>query len=42
MAKTEEELQELKEKVEELSKELKTLSEEELQKVAGGLLIPYK
>ena len=37
MAKTEKELQELKVKVEELNKELRELSEEELDKVAGGV-----
>lgn len=36
MAKTEEELQELENKVEELKKELKELSDEELERVAGG------
>ena len=38
MAKTEKELQELKEKFEALSKELESLSEEEMQQVAGGLI----
>jgi bacteriocin-type signal sequence len=42
MAKTEKELQELKEKVEEVKKELKELSDEELEQVSGGLLIPAK
>lgn len=42
MAKTEKELQEMKEKLEELNTELKELSEEELEQVAGGLLIPAK
>ena len=39
MAKTEKELQELKEKVEDLGKELNELSEEELQLVAGGTIL---
>lgn len=39
MAKTEEELNILKEKVDALSKELGELSEDELQKVAGGFLL---
>ena len=34
--KTEKELQELKEKVEEINEELKNLTEEELEQVAGG------
>lgn len=42
MAKTEKELKELKEKVEELNSELKELTEEELSRVSGGLLIPAK
>ena len=36
MAKTERELSELKEMVEELKKELKELSEDELEQVSGG------
>jgi len=36
MAKSEKELQELKEKAEGLSKELNSLTEEELSEVAGG------
>lgn len=36
MAKTAEELQALKEKVEELKKELSELTEEELRQVSGG------
>ena len=36
--KTEKELQELKEKVEEINEELKNLTEEELEQVAGGKL----
>jgi bacteriocin-type signal sequence len=36
MAKTNEELQELKEKVENLDKELKELSDDELEQVSGG------
>ena len=36
--KTETELQELKEKVEEINEELKNLTEEELEQVAGGKL----
>lgn len=38
MAKTEEELKLLKEKVDALVKELKELSEDELRQVAGGVL----
>jgi hypothetical protein len=40
MAKTEKELQELKEKVEALNKELEDLSEEEMEQVAGGSAPP--
>ena len=36
MAKTEKELQELKARFEELNKELKELTDEEFQQVAGG------
>ena len=36
MAKTEKELQELKEKVEEVNKELRELTDEELEQVADG------
>lgn len=36
MAKTEEELKELKEKLEDINKELKELTEKELEQVAGG------
>ena len=46
MEKTEKELKEKAGKVseegKELNKELKELSEEELENVAGGLLIPYR
>lgn len=42
MAKTEKELKEIREKVEELNSELSALSEEELEAVTGGLLIPAK
>lgn len=42
MAKTNEELQELKEKAEEANAEMKELSDEELDQVSGGLLIPAK
>ena len=38
MAKTEQEIQELKEKVEALDKELRELSEEEFRQVTGGLI----
>ena len=37
MAKTEKELQELKEKFEELNKEFKELSDEEIEQVSGGV-----
>ena len=40
MAKTEKKLQDMKDKVEELNKELKELSDEELDQVAGGLSTP--
>ena len=39
--KTEKELNAIKEKVEKLSEELKELSEEELQQVAGGDIIAF-
>lgn len=38
MSKTEKELRELKEKLEELNQELKGLSEEELELVSGGIV----
>lgn len=42
MAETEKELQEQKEKAEEVNAEQKELTEEELEQVAGGLMILTK